>query len=158
MFHRVSGLLARFLARAPAQPRILDALFVRTATWPDDTLILRVGVSAIETLRRVKPDPHFPDRLVFSVQAHPGVDALRLLLDNDEQPLFGRGKYRTTTLGEVRTVAADRDQCLAEIPIPGNDYHCVVVGLTPEAFERILTRPPERNPLPRHELGNLERG
>ena len=105
-------------------------------------------MSTVETLRRARDDSAFPGKLVFSVQARPGVQEGRLLLDNDGTPLFRRGKYRTTTLGQVRLKADNPAQCLAESPIPGNDFHCNIVGLTPEDFESILSSPPKQNPVP----------
>lgn len=123
--------------------------YTNTELWPGETIVLRAGVSDIETLRRAEPDPDFPELLVFSVQSHPGATEKRLLVGDDGQRLFPNSKYRTTTLGAVREKALNPRQCLAESPIEGNANHCNVVGLTPEDFESILSRPPTENRLRR---------
>lgn len=123
--------------------------FANTEHWAGETIVLRAGVSDIETLRRAEPDPDFPELLVFSVQSHPGATEKQLLVGDDGQPLFPNSKYRTTTLGAVREKALNPRQCLAESPIEGNANHCNVVGLTPEDFESILSKPPTENRLRR---------
>jgi len=123
--------------------------YAKTQHWPGETLVLRAGVSDLETLRRAEPDSDFPELLVFSVQSHPGATEGQLLVGDDGLPLFPNGKYRTTTLAAVRDKASNPRQCLAESPIEGNTNHCNVVGLTPEDFESILSKPPTENRLRR---------
>lgn len=123
--------------------------YANTQRWPGETLVLRAGVSDLETLRRAEPDPDFPELLVFSVQSHPGATEEQLLVGDDGLPLFPNGKYRTTTLAAVRDKSSNPRQCLAESPIEGNANHCNVVGLTPEDFESILSKPPTENRLRR---------
>jgi hypothetical protein len=120
-----------------------------TELWPGETIVLRAGVSDIETLRRAEPDPDFPELLVFSVQSHPDATEEQLLVGDDGLPLFPNSKYRTTTLAAVRDKSSNPRQCLAESPIEGNANHCNVVGLTPEDFESILSKPPTENRLRR---------
>lgn len=123
--------------------------YTNTENWSGDTIVLRAGVSDIETLRRAEPDPEFPELLVFSVQSHPRATEEQLLIGDDGRPLFRNGKYRTTTLAAVRDKASNQRRCLAESPIEGNANHCNVVGLTPEDFESILSKPPTENRLRR---------
>jgi hypothetical protein len=131
------------------QPDAAPWPYTNTERWAGETVILRAGVSAIETLRRVESDPEFPEILVFSVQSHPGATEEQLLVGDDGRPLFPNSKFRTTTLGAVREKALDPRQCLSESPIEGNANHCNVVGLTPEGFESILSKPPTENRLRR---------
>jgi hypothetical protein len=123
--------------------------YTNTEHWAGETVVLRAGVSNIETLRRVEPDPDFPELLVFSVQSHPGATEEQLLVGDDGLPLFPNGKYRKTTLAAVRDKSSNPRLCLAESPIEGNANHCNVVGLTPEDFESILSKPPTENRLRR---------
>lgn len=129
-----------------AEPGI-EPPFAQTRVWPDDTLVLRAGESTVDRLRNSGDDPEFPGEWAFSVQAHPGADVERLLVGNDGQPWFRHSKYRVTTLGRIRAESVNPSRCLSESPVPDNDYHCNVVGLTPETFESILTRPSTDNPL-----------
>lgn len=131
---------------ASEQPDAAPLPYTNTEHWAGETVILRAGVSDIEILRRAEPDPDFPDLLVFSVQSHPGATEEQLLIGDDGQPLFPN---RTTTLGAIREKALNPRQCLAEFPIEGNANHCNVVGLTPEDFESILSKPPTENRLRR---------
>lgn len=117
------------------QPEPAPSPYTNTQHWPNETIVLRAGVSDVETLRRAEPDPDFPELLVFSVQSHPGATEEQLLVGDDGLPLFPNGKYRRTTLAAVRDKASNPGQCLAESPIEGNANHCNVVGLTPEDFE-----------------------
>jgi hypothetical protein len=125
----------------------VDPRFAQTQDWPADTLVLRAGEATVERLLKTGDDPDFPGEWAFSVQAHPGATVERLLVGNDGEPWFRYGKYRVTTLGDVRAHSSNPARCLAESPVPDNDYHCNVVGLTPEVFESILSRPPSENPL-----------
>jgi hypothetical protein len=131
------------------QPDSAPWPYTNTEHWAGETVILRAGVSAIETLRRAESDPEFPEILVFSVQSHPGATEEQLLVGEDGRPLFPNPKYRTTTLAAVREKGLNPRQCLAESPIEGNANHCNVVGLTPEEFESILSKPPTENRLRR---------
>ena len=136
-------------AETSEQPDSAPWPYTNTEHWAGETVILRAGVSAIETLQRAESDPDFPDLLVFSVQSHPGATEEQLLVGDDGRPLFPNPKYRTTTLAAVREKALNPRQCLAESPIEGNVNHCNVVGLTPEDFESILSEPPTENRLRR---------
>jgi hypothetical protein len=136
-------------AEPTEQPDSAPWPYTNTEHWAGETVILRAGVSAIETLRRAESDPEFPEILVFSVQSHPGATEEQLLVGDDGRPLFPNPKYRTTTLAAVREKALNQRQCLAESPIEGNANHCNVVGLTPESFESILSTPPTENRLRR---------
>ncbi len=150
---RLQEVARRRLGSAEAEPGVQpDAApwpYTNTEHWAGETVILRAGVSAIETLRGAEPDPEFPEILVFSVQSHPGATDEHLLVGDDGRPLFPNSKYRTTTLAAVRERALNPRQCLAESPIEGNANHCNVVGLTPEDFESILSKPPTENRLRR---------
>ena len=119
--------------------------FRHTQVWDDDTLVLRAGTAEVDRLRVTGDDPDFPGQWAFCVQAHPGASEADLLVGNDGQPWFRYGKFRVTTLAAVRSLAPDERRCLSESPVPENDYHCNVVGLTPEQFESILSRPPSVN-------------
>jgi hypothetical protein len=91
-----------------------DIRFAQTRKWSGDTLILRAGLSTVETLRGTEPDSDWAGIIVYSCQAREGATADELLVGDDGSPLFSSRKYRTTTLGRLRREAADPNRCLAE--------------------------------------------